>query len=205
MIIIFTRHGESEANIAGIISNRSLPHPLTAKGRQQAHLLAAALAVKNIRAIYASPILRTQQTAQILGQAWGLSVQTADALREFDCGEMEGRGDAEAWEAHHAVIRAWDEANAYEQRIPGGESFTDMRQRFVPFVEEIRELLKEDKGDIVLVSHGSLLLQMLPLVLSNVDRAFCKAHPLRNCAMIVTTTMETTLHCLEWDGLALSH
>jgi broad specificity phosphatase PhoE len=36
MKLYVTRHGESEANILHIISNRDLPHPLTKKGSLQA-------------------------------------------------------------------------------------------------------------------------------------------------------------------------
>ena len=50
MRILFTRHGESEANIQHIISNRSLPHQLTEKGVDQAAALAEVSAAQ-----YTSP------------------------------------------------------------------------------------------------------------------------------------------------------
>ena len=93
MRLIFARHGENQANVERIISNRSLPHGLTAKGRAQAETLAALLDENTVVAIYASPILRAQETASILSERLGLPVRTSDALREFDCGIAEGRGD----------------------------------------------------------------------------------------------------------------
>src|SRR5438045_2997062 len=125
MRLFFTRHGESQANIERIISNRDLNHPLTAQGRAQANALAEQLAPMKIIAIYARPILRAQQTAQIMAERLAAPVITNTALREFDCGSMEGRGDAEAWAAHAAVIAAWA-GGAYAQYIPGGESYHDM-------------------------------------------------------------------------------
>jgi probable phosphoglycerate mutase len=104
--LIFSRHGESEANVLRVISNRDLPHPLTERGRIQAQALAERLAKRRILALYASPVLRAQQTALMVGGKLSLSIHTAEALREFDCGVMEGRGDAEAWQAHHEVIEA---------------------------------------------------------------------------------------------------
>lgn len=200
MKIIFARHGESEANVERIISNRDLPHHLTAKGRQQAHTLAEQLSEQPIIALYASPILRAQQTAQILAERLHLPVQSADALREFDCGVMEGRGDPDAWRAHEAVVHAWDEAHDYDYRISDGESFNDLRTRFVPFVEGLLREFAEVDGTILLVSHGATLHHMLPLVLSNVERSLTRAHPLGNCACVEAVWQNKALVCTTWDG-----
>jgi len=200
--IIFTRHGESEANVERIISNRNLPHNLTAQGRHQAHTLSDKLTSKNIAAIYASPIRRAQQTAQIVAEERQLPVHTSDTLREFDCGIMEGRGDEEAWKAHQTVVQAWDDGN-YDRRIADGESFNDLQKRFVPFIQQLVSEFGVGDAVIVLLSHGGLLSQMLPLVLSNIDRAFTKDHSLGNCACIVAIPQREKLVCIEWDGIHL--
>jgi len=200
--IIFTRHGESEANVERIISNRNLPHNLTAQGRKQAHTLLDKLASKDIAIIYASSIQRAQQTAQIIAEKRQLLVYTSDALREFDCGIMEGRGDEEAWKAHQAVVQAWDDGD-YDQRIAGGESFNDLQKRFVPFIQQLVSEFGVGDAAIVLLSHGGLLSQMLPLVLSNIDRGFTKDHSLGNCACVVAIQQREKLVCIEWDGIHL--
>jgi len=202
MQIIFIRHGESEANVEEIISNRNLPHNLTEQGRRQAHTLSDKLTSKSIMAIYASPIRRAQQTAQIIAEKRRLSVQTSDALREFDCGIMEGRGDEEAWQAHQTVVQAWDEGD-YDRRIAGGESFNDLQKRFVPFTKQLVSEFEDGDAIIVLLSHGGLLSQMLPLVLSNVDRTFTRDHSLGNCAYVVAAPQAGSLICIEWDGIHL--
>jgi 2,3-bisphosphoglycerate-dependent phosphoglycerate mutase len=202
MKLFFTRHGESQANIERIISNRDLPHPLTAKGRTQAIALAEELATAEIGAIYASPILRAQQTAHLIGARLSLPVNTSAALREFDCGVMEGKGTAEAWAAHEAVTAAWATYD-YAHCIPGGESFVDMQQRFVPFVTQLVAQYAGQTSAILLVSHGSLLHHMLPLVLRNIDRAFVAQHPLRNCACVCATVAQGGIDCTTWDGWVL--
>lgn len=59
----FVRHGQSAANAAGIIDT-SVPGPgLTAIGLQQAQTVAATLAAEGHDAIFASTMVRTQQTA----------------------------------------------------------------------------------------------------------------------------------------------
>ena len=113
---------------------------------------------------------------------------------------MEGRGDEDAWSAHQAVIQAWDDEKDYNRRIAGGESFNDLQERFVSFIEYLVGEFAAGEGDLVLVSHGGLLHQMLPIVLSNVDRAFTQAYPLGNCGYVVAVCGEEGLVCLEWDG-----
>ncbi len=199
MRLIFARHGESQANVERIISNRNLPHGLTDQGRAQAQTLADRLASGTVAALYASPILRAQETAQILSEFLGLPVQTAAALREFDCGIAEGRGDAEAWQAHNGVIEAWDVRHDYDQRIPDGESFNDLRARFLPWVERLRDEWGASEVDVVCISHGSMLTQMLPLVLSNIDRPFTQTNGLGNCTRVVTEWREGDLVCTMWN------
>lgn len=200
MNLYFTRHGESQANIERIISNRDLPHPLTEKGRAQAAKLAEQLATAGISAIYASPILRAQQTAQIIGERLQLPVFTSTALREFDCGVMEGKGSEEAWAAHEAAITAWA-IHDYAQRIPGGESFVDMQARFVPLIQQLVSQYAGEAEAVLLISHGSLLHHMLPLVLHNIDHTFVNQHPLRNCACVHAVGTPDGLVCLDWDNI----
>lgn len=200
MQLIFTRHGESQANLERIISNRDLPHALTEKGRTQAMALAERLATTPIRAIYTSPILRARQSAQIIAERLALPLVISDALREFDCGIMEGRGDPAAWEAHAAITATWANGD-YAAAILGGESFEAMQARFLPFVQQ---LLTGPHSDVsLLISHGALLHHMLPLVLSNIDAAFVAAHPLGNCACVIAQGTGQRLHCLEWAGVKL--
>jgi broad specificity phosphatase PhoE len=203
MRLIFTRHGESEANVLRILSNRGLPHGLTEKGREQAMQLAQRLAGENVMALYASHILRAQQTAQIVSERIGLPIITSTVLRDFDCGEMEGRGDAAAWAAHHAVIAAWRERKDYDARIPGGESYNDIRARFVPFVDEVIREYGDRAGTVAVVMHGSVLGLFAPVVMPNIGEAFAREQSVPNCACIVAELRGGRLHCSEWNGLML--
>ena len=203
MEILFTRHGESEANIQQIISNRDLSHKLTTVGLSQSLALAETLRKWNIERVITSPILRAKETGSIIAKELGVSLRVSPALSEFDCGMMEGRSDEDAWSAHEAVTRAWDEDQDYDGRIlPDGESFNDMKTRFLPFLMNIVEG-QGQQGDILLVSHGGMLHQMLPLALANVDRTFTKRHPLGNCELVVTQPQSTHLVCTEWAGIEL--
>ena len=204
MRILFTRHGESEANLQRIISNRSLPHQLTPSGIDQAVALANHL-LKNahLKMIFSSPIPRAVQTAAIIARRTALPYSVDDALREFDCGAMEGRSDQDAWLAHQAVVRAWDEDQDYDSFIPpDGESFNDQKARFLPFLQNLITSNRNLDGDILLVSHGALLHQMLPLILSNIDRDFTRQHPLGNCRLVISLPENDVLRCIRWNDIA---
>ena len=202
MRILFTRHGESEANIQHVISNRDLPHKLTRLGIAQSLGLAEYLRRWSLSTILSSPVLRARETAEIISRALGIPFMPSPALREFDCGLMEGRGDDEAWAAHQAVTRAWDEDRDHDRHIPpDGESFNDMRARFLPLITDLTSGREKQTGDILLISHGGMLHQMLPLILLNVDRGFMNSHPLGNCALIETRPGNAGLFCISWNGI----
>lgn len=78
--LILVRHGESEANLQGIISNRTLPHSLTPKGRQQALALAAQLQGLDVSCIYTSPILRARETAGLLSRNGPIDIRVHEGL-----------------------------------------------------------------------------------------------------------------------------
>ena len=197
---IFTRHSESTANVSRTISIRlSDSAPLTELGRRQAVDLLESLKTYRVIAVYSSPLTRAKGTAEIIAVAFGLEVELVDGLREPECGIIEGRNDAEAWRLHAAQELAWG-AGSHDYRIPGGESFTDVQQRFIPGVNRIIAKHGSDAGAVILVSHGSVLRNMLPLILSNIDTGFTNTHGLCNCSCVVATGTPNRLVCVEWDG-----
>jgi len=204
MTILFTRHGESEANVQRVISNRDLPHQLTAVGLSQSLALAKTLTKWNVQRVIASPIARARETGNIIAEELGVPLSISPALSEFDCGMLEGRSDEGAWRAHKAVTRSWDEDQDYDSRImPDGESFNDMKTRFLPFLMKIIGE-KGQQRDVLLVSHGGILHQMLPLITTNLDRVFTNNHPLGNCELVVTMPVNySSLLCTAWGGIEM--
>ena len=189
--ILFARHGQSVANLLLVISNREPSHSLTDLGRRQAIALAGEARAEGVQRIVSSPLRRAFETADIVGAVLGVPVERADALREFDCGVFEGRSDDEAWAAHAAVQREWYELGRPGARIPRGESLTDLRARFVPFVAAVARDVREGDaerprgapaGSVLLISHGGLLHSLLPEVLGGLDPATVLANPLGNAA-----------------------
>ncbi len=203
MKFYFVRHGESEANLLAEFSNGLGKHGLTEKGRQQALSLAHTLRGAAITRIFASPILRAVQTAEILARELQVPAIPTDALAEYDVGVLEGRADAASWQVYWQVAEAWLVRHEWDQRIEGGESFDDIRRRFVPFIERLAQEQRSAAGGIVLVGHGGTYRCMLPLVLSNIDFQFALDHPLGNTAAVIADVRAEGLVCTTWGEIAL--
>lgn len=200
--LCFVRHGESEANVLKVMSNRGSVHGLTEKGRRQAAELALALEATGATRVYSSPLLRARETAEILADVFGLGYEVADALREFDCGIAEGRSDPGGWGLYWQVVDKWVQDGQLDARIEGGESLVDIQNRFVPFVEGILE--EQEDGDVsILVGHGGVYRLMLPLVLVNVGQGADLFLP--NAAYVLAEARSDGLVCLEWCGKPSGH
>lgn len=86
--ILLVRHGQSTWNALGRWQGRANP-PLSPLGQQQA--AEAAARVGMVDAVFASPLVRARQTAEILAEAIGIGpVQTDDRLIETDAGDWTG-------------------------------------------------------------------------------------------------------------------
>ncbi len=200
MKLYFARHGESEANLLRVFSNRGLKHGLTEKGRAQARILAQTLQSTAVTRLYSSPLLRAAQTAEIVAEVLGLNYEITDALREYDCGVWEGRSDDAGWEEYERVLAAWIEGGDWKARMEGGESFDDMRVRFVPFVERLVQQHGDSSIGFGLIGHGGLYRCMLPLVLENIDHDFALKHLIGHTGLVVAEQQAGRLICTAWDG-----
>ena len=87
---VFMRHGESEHNLLRIYSGKvENAHTLTPKGIRQAHDLAQN--PHHFDRLISSPMIRTQDTAKIIGDEKKCALQTDDRLTEIDFGPLEGK------------------------------------------------------------------------------------------------------------------
>ncbi len=163
--VLFARHGESVANVEGVISNRDLPFGLTTRGRQQAERLAEGLRHERIVALYSSPIPRARETAAIVGARLGLTPVDADGLREPDRGVLEGRSDPQAWRQHDELTQRWLVDRDTAARADGGESLDDVVGRLRSLLLLLGDEYGGSDATVLCVTHGAVLLTALPLVL----------------------------------------
>jgi probable phosphoglycerate mutase len=87
----FLRHGESDANAAGIFAGQGIDSPLTAVGREQARRAAASVPTE-VEWIVASPLSRATETAEIVRKFRGISSRVEIDCRatEIDVGSASG-------------------------------------------------------------------------------------------------------------------
>lgn len=105
------RHGESTDDLNGILGTLPPGAPLTETGVQQADAVAQSIQEEfpdGIAGIYASELIRTQQTADPLADALGLDVQVLSGLNEIPAGFLEGQPrDLVTEIGYFAPMAAW--------------------------------------------------------------------------------------------------
>lgn len=151
--LVLARHGRTRSNVLGALDSRPPGAPLDELGLVQAAALGVRLADEPVSAVYASAATRAQQTAEPVATPHELPVQVIDGVQEVDCGDLEGRTDAEARAMFEKVYTAWWIGDL-DAHLPGGESAHDLRARYLPVVERLTAVAV---GTVVLVSHGAAI------------------------------------------------
>ena len=199
MKLYFARHGEGESNVQRIYWDQPHGYGLTDRGRKQALALAEGLADVEFAALYCSPILRAVQTAQIVGRQLYLTPEIEDALRERDAGILEGQEiSPENMSLCYRILRQWMVYGNHDVRVEGGESYTDIAARFVPFIRRLEERYRDTDANVLLISHAQTLGTMLPCLLSNVNWAYSSTHPFNGTFYAVAELRDGEWVCLRW-------
>ena len=149
MRLIFVRHGESEGNAAGIIQGR-LDFGLTPLGRAQAQATAEKLAAMKFDRLVSSPLKRAFETASIIAGATGHSVDSDEALAEYDMGAASGLTGPQIREKFPELIEARQKGAPWS--FPGEEG----RDVFNARVREFVEAFTADET-VVAVAHGGVV------------------------------------------------
>jgi probable phosphoglycerate mutase len=128
--------------------------PLSPLGVRQAERVAGRLGGERLSAIYASTLIRTQQTAAPLAARAELDIRVEHDLREVFLGAGEGgRFRIMAAENHPTVlaVRAWKEWS----EIPGAESNLDLTERVVGVLEQIHA--QHQDQSVAIFCHGGVI------------------------------------------------
>lgn len=151
-MILLARHGETTSNHERRFQGQ-LDVPLNDTGREQARALAERVRGEGLAALYASPLARARETAEIVAAAVGLEPRLDDRLKEVDVGDWQerlkedvAREDPEAWAAFG---RAGEDF-----RFPGGESLRDQQKRVIAALVDITQ-----RGDLpaLVVCHRGVI------------------------------------------------
>jgi broad specificity phosphatase PhoE len=141
--IYFVRHGESEANAAGITAGGGLDVDLTENGKHQAQKIGEELKGKKIDLIVSSPMKRAYNTSVIVAQTIGYNpgnIIVNKLFTERHLGNLTG--------TKNELMKTYYDAGMLS---PSVETTDALYKRIVEGLEWLKSL-EADK--IILISHG---------------------------------------------------
>lgn len=189
MQLYVIRHGQSLVNLVDW-QHGNRDEGLTDLGRRQAQAVAQRL-VKDpgqVDALYSSTMLRARETAEIIGDALGMTVVHDDRIREIG----NNRLDHAPWPELPADYGDfWATARPFASVTPAveqGESLMHFRTRVGAFIED---MLDRHTGQVVVaVAHGGVLDALF-------DHVF-NVGPWRSCQVWTHNAAVTHVEALDY-------
>jgi broad specificity phosphatase PhoE len=187
--MLLIRHGQSTANACGIWQGQT-EFPLSEEGRSQALRAGKALAGKRFDGLYASPLGRALETAEIIARETSFpgEVVPIEGLAERRGGWLEGTTRAER-EARNPELAKKFLSLPEEERwtLVGAETDDEILDRFKRAVSDIRAS-HVPGARVVIVTHGGVMRAFLR------DRFGPEVFPGAGRAPNASITR------IEWDG-----
>jgi len=181
MRLLLIRHGQTPANVRGELDTGRPGPGLTALGRAQAAAIPAALRDERIDAIFASTLVRTQQTAAPLARARGLRVTTLDGVHEIEAGDNEMATDHAAYKVYLETCLAWG-LGERDRMMPGGTSGSAFFDRFDASIAQVSA---SGAAVAAVISHSAAMRVWVAGTARNIEPMFSAHQELDNTAMIV--------------------
>jgi broad specificity phosphatase PhoE len=146
------RHGQAQSNVNRILAGRHMESHLTELGRQQVVDSAKQL-MKNIaiEKVYASPVIRTVETAQIVCQILGTDYVIDERLYETEMGRLVGMNYEEITTKYGDILtRFYSDYDPVLESF-GVEAFASVKRRIMSLLEDL--LQKHEYSNVLMVTH----------------------------------------------------
>lgn len=155
MKLIFLRHGQAEHNLPGWRGDTA-PAKLTDAGQQGAAKAARDLGGLEFEAIYASPFVRTQQTAAQIAQAQKqpVKVRLDPRLADVEVGHhlsRHWRRWQRLWRLRLKLMPKRGPGQFNQQRLPGGQRLAQTAGPAAEFLAMVRR--RHRRGPILVIGH----------------------------------------------------
>ncbi|AKS31348.1 histidine phosphatase family protein [Mycolicibacterium goodii] len=201
--LTLVRHAQSEGNASGLIDTSTPGPPLTTLGREQADTAAQTLAAEHaddpFDGIYASTMIRTQQTAQPLAELLHEPVTVLPGLREIEAGVYEGQPEAITGADNYLTAPTQWLRGDRAARIPGSIDGNEFDARFD---EAVRQIYDSGDADPVAFSHGGAIMLWVEMNVDNPNPNLLRQHPLGNTGHVVVRGNPAGGWTLvDWDGV----
>jgi broad specificity phosphatase PhoE len=136
-MILLARHGETDYNHDRRFQGQG-DVPLNARGIQQARELAELAKAEPLVALYASPIRRAKQTAEIVAEAIGLEPHYDMRFAEHDVGRWQERLFDDVEREEPELWAAWQRGGE-DWRFPEGESLLEQQERVIAALVDVTQ------------------------------------------------------------------
>lgn len=226
MTITFIRHGQSFGNTSGNIDTKTPGPVLTDAGQQQAKDIAAKLGDNNYDGIYASQMVRTQQTATPMSQYLGLPITVLPGLQEIEAGMYEGTPERAGIFGYLTAPLAWAGLSVTPPPNVSFNPITPNLDAFIPsapgsttglnghqFEDRVNGALQTiyDNGDrnAAVFSHGGTIMVWTMMNAKNLSPEqkimLFTQHPLSNTNYVVVEGNPTDgWNLVEWNGVKIA-
>lgn len=202
--LTFVRHAESQANAAGIIDTK-VPGPhITTLGEQEAAIVAAALAAGGHDGLYASDMIRTQETAAPLAALLGKQVTILPGLHEIDAGIYEGSSeDSGLGRLGYALTPAlWMLGARFVPMFGSTDANGNVFQARVN--GSVQAIYDSGNQLPVAFAHGATIMFWTMMNVDNPDLSLLLTHQLPNTGVVVLEgNPEDGWTLVNWDGIAV--
>ena len=151
MRLYLVRHGETELNQKKCYYGH-MDVGLSEKGVKQAKAIGAFFQNRSFDVVVSSPLIRAVKTAEYILGGREQKIVVDERLSEQNFGIFEGFTYEQLLERYPDEFQSWNQ-DFSGYRIPGGESFSDVRDRIDNY---LKELIGRD-GTMLLVAHKGTL------------------------------------------------
>ncbi|MEB1080720.1 adenosylcobalamin/alpha-ribazole phosphatase [Citrobacter portucalensis] len=162
MRLWLVRHGETEANVAGLYSGHA-PTPLTERGIAQAQTLGTLLRNVPVDNVLCSELERARHTTQLILGDREVPVRNMPELNEMFFGDWEMRHHRDLAREDAENYAVW--CNDWQNATPtNGEGFQAFSQRVERFIAQLADY--KTCQNLLVVSHQGVLSVLIARLLS---------------------------------------
>ena len=193
--ILLVRHGETSANIVARLDCDTPGPDLTELGQEQARSLVPRFATVELERIFASTMVRTQQTAAPLATQRSMPVTSLDEFREIEGGELAGQVGYAVLAQYFQVVAPWA-TGELDRCIPGAEDGHAFFRRFDAGLARATEGVT---GTVAVFSHGAAIRVWAANRCTNIPGTWVYERDLRNTGSVLVERMaDGTFELIEW-------
>lgn len=177
--IIIVRHGETIEGVGDVLLGQK-DGTLSLNGKKEVKALSEELRNFDIESIISSDLKRASDTAKIVSRELKIgNVYENQTLRERSAGICEGMStDKIDWESY-------EESELANRKHEGGESFSDVENRIVPFLNEMWTF----EANTLIVTH-SVVIHIMIKILDNITLEEALKVNIKDKFLVVDTNLK---------------